>query len=179
MKNLIIDASNYSDIGGKSYGADQMGCNYPVTLDIFSANVTFTQGETVISTDGNFYDLLGGSIENSNVPLYKWICDVGSNGVLFEISHLLSPTTAVITVPAPLSDGTYEFGVIDYFGQPAVEQTWGIDAGSGFAFVANYYTKYGLASIQVGASLAPMGSDPILINMVTYSVTGLNVQYSS
>lgn len=179
MKNLIIDAGNYSNIGGKTYGAGTMGCNYPVRFDIFNANVTFVQGESVITTAGNFYDLLGGSIENSNVPLYKWICDTGSNGVIFEISHILSPTTAVITVPAPMVDGTYEFAVIDYYGQPAVEQTYGIDAGSGFAFPATYYTKYGVSNPTFGGTVQPLGSDPILINFAILSLAGLNIQYSS
>lgn len=178
MKNLIIDASNYGSlIGGKEYAYGTMACNYPINLSVFNADITVTQGGYEITTAGDFTLLLGGDLQNTNVPVYKWLADGGSNGIILELSHIIDSTRAVLKVPCAGANGTYEFGVIDFYGQPAVEQTFGIDATSGFATPVIFFTKYGSSSAVVGATQQPLGSDPVLINLTEYPTAGLNIQY--
>lgn len=179
MKNLIIDASNYgSPIGGKQYGYDTMACNYPIRLDFFNPNITVTQGSLEITTTGDFYDLLGGSIQNTNIPVYKWLADGGSNGIILELSHIIDSTHAILKVPCAGATGTYEFGVIDFYGQPTVEQTFGIDSAATFPLPATVYTKFGASNIIIGASPQLLGSDPLLVNMASdWGQFALNIQY--
>ena len=178
MKNLIIDASNYgAPIGGKLYGYDIMACNYPIRLDFFNSDITVTQGSLEITTTGDFYDLLGGSIQNTNIPVYKWLADGGGNGIILELSHIIDSTHAILKVPCAGTTGTYEFGVVDFYGQPTVEQTFGMDALSAFATPIIFFTKYGSSSTVIGATQQPLGSDPLLINLSEYATAGLNIQY--
>jgi len=180
MKNLIIDTLNYGTLlNGKFYQWDKYACNYPVSATIFTGTVSVTNGNKLISTTGDFYSLLGADISNTNVPLYKFLAGyTGSGtGVILEIDYILSPTTAMLKQPCSYATGTSECVAVDFFGQPRVEQTFGIDSSSGFAFPLIFFTKYGSSSAVVGATQQPLGSDPVLINLTEYSTAGLNIQY--
>lgn len=178
MKNLIIDAGNYTDIGGKDYSFGDYGCNYPKNTSISNLPLELTQGSNIIETSGDFYTLLGGSIENSNVPLYKWLAS--DAGFIVEISHILSSTLAIITVPA-VATVSGEAYAVDYYGQPAVAQTFAIDStAGGLASNTLYYTKYGSANISPVYAIISLGSEPILVNFFSsFALYGLNIQYSS
>lgn len=181
MKNLVIDASNYaSPINGKAYIWDEYACNYPVDQDVFTGTVSVTNASKLISTTGDFYSLLGADISNTNVPLYKFLAGYtgSATGVILEIDYILSPTTAMLKQPCPFATGTSECVAVDFYGQPAVEQTFGIDSSNGFVQTAPYYTKYGTSNIVVGSGLIPMGAEPLLVNMATaWSQMALNIQY--
>lgn len=181
MKNLIIDASNYGfPINGKSYVWDEYACNYPVDQNVFTGTVSVTNASKLISTTGDFYSLLGADISNTNVPLYKFLAGyTGSGtGVILEIDYILSPTTAMLKQPCSYATGTSECVAVDFYGQPTVEQTFGIDSTNAFAQTAPFYTKYGTSNAIIGTALIPMGSEPLLVNMATaWSGLALNIQY--
>lgn len=176
MKNLIIDAGNYTNIGGKQYNSDDMACNYPIS-QTFNDIIDVTTGSTLITTSGDFTLLLGGDLQNTNVPVLKWLVTSGDGGIVLEISHLLSATRAILKVPCVATTGAYSFQSVDFYGQPVVEQTFGIDVSSGFATPITFFTKYGSSSAVVGATQQPLGSDPVLINLAEYPTAGLNIQY--
>lgn len=176
MKNITIASTNYTNIGSKSYAVDDFACNYPIGSQ-FNDNVAVTNGSTLITTTGDFTLLLGGDLQNTNVPVLKWLVTSGDGGIVLEISHLLSATRAILKVPCVATTGTYAFQSVDFYGQPAVEQTFGIDASSGFATPITFFTKYGSSSAVVGATQQPLGSDPVLINLTGYPTAGLNIQY--
>ena len=176
MKNLIIDASNYSNIGGKTYAVDDLACNYPIG-QTFGDRVSVTTGSTLITTSGDFTLLLGGDLQNTNVPVLKWLVTSEDGGIVLEISHLISATRAILKVPCAGTTGSYDFHSVDFYGQPVVEQTFGIDASSGFATPIIFFTKYGSSSAVFGGTVQPIGSDPVLINLAILSTAGLNIQY--
>lgn len=176
MNNLIIDAGNYSNIGGKSYSVDELACNYPIS-QTFNDRVDVTNNSTLITTTGDFTLLLGCDLQNSNVPLVKWLVTSGDGGVVLEISHLINATTAVLKYPCVATTGNYTFQSVDFYGQPAVGQTFGLDATSGFAFPVVYFTKYGPCSAVFGGTVQPIGAEPILLNLTEYPTAGLNIQY--
>jgi hypothetical protein len=183
MGNLIIDASNYSSLlNGKTYIWDEYACNYPVSATIFTGTVSVTNGNKLISTTGDFYSLLGADISNTNVPLHKFIAGFDStpSGCIFEIDHLLSSTEAVLKQTCSYATGDYECIGVDFFGQPRVEQTYGIDSSSGFGGTCPYYDKYGVHSVFVGTQTVAMGNEPLLVNLATaWNGYAINIQYSS
>lgn len=177
MKNLIIDAGNYTNIGGKQYNSDDMACNYPIS-QTFNDIIDVTTGSTLITTSGDFTLLLGGDLQNTNVPVLKWLVTSGDGGIVLEISHLLSATRAILKVPCVATTGAYSFQSVDFYGQPVVEQTFGIDSTNGFVQTAPFYTKYGASNVVVGGSPVAMGLEPLLINMSTaWAQMALNIQY--
>jgi hypothetical protein len=180
MGNLIIDAGNYNTaINGKVYQVDSFACNYPISQSVFvRINVTFTQGSKSITTTGDFTELLRGqSLQNGGSPVFPYI--VSENGEVLVVQNVLSPTAALLAIACPFANGVGTFSAVDLFGQPRVEQTYGIDATSGFAFTATFYSKYGASAASFGAALQPLGNEPILINLADYTTAGLNIQYSS
>lgn len=181
MKNLIIDASNYpSPINGKSYVWDEYACNYPVDQNVFTGTVSVTNASKLISTTGDFYSLLGADISNTNVPLYKFLAGYTGSGTgpILEIDYILSPTTAMLKQPCPYATGTSECVAVDFYGQPTVEQTFGIDSAATFSGPATVYTKFGASNIIIGASPQLLGSDPLLVNMASdWGQFALNIQY--
>lgn len=180
MKNLIVDAGNYTYVNGKQYGVGNYACNYPILYrdgDLFGLNLTLTNGQKTIDTSDNIYGLLGGSIENNNEPLYKWL--ISEDGFLVEVEFIANSTSAILT--APFTGGTSLYGmyVLDYFGQPAVKQTYATDSSAGFTVSCVIYTKYGSSTIQVGGAPVPLGSDPVLVNIGgDFAQYALNIQYA-
>jgi hypothetical protein len=95
------------------------------------------------------------------------------------VQNVLSPTTALLAIACRFANGVGTFSAVDLFGQPRVEQTYGIDTTSGFATPITFYSKYGAGLVTVGAGTQPLGNEPILINMADFATAGLNIQYSS
>lgn len=183
MKNLIIDASNYSTaINGKTYIWDEYACNYPVDQNVFTGTVSVTNASKLISTTGDFYGLLGADISNSNVPLYKFLAGAtgSSTGVILEIDYILSPTTAMLKQPCSYATGTSDCVAVDFYGQPAVEQTYLIDvSGAGAISQVGLYTKTGVVTLDVQAYQQYLiGSDPALFNAAYSTTAGFNIQYT-
>ena len=177
MKNLIIDQSNYTSINGKRYGVGEYGCNYPTNDTVWNSGITLSLGSNIITTSGDFYQLLGGSIENSNVPLYKWL--VAENAII-EIAYLLSSTEAVLTCATPY-DGNFNFIAVDYFGQPTVNETLAIDSAAGFYTGFALNTVNSIAYLSAGGGItASLGAAPVLVNFASdFATLALNIQYTS
>lgn len=179
MKNLIIDASNYTtSLNGKRYQVDAFACNYPISQSVFvSIDVTFTQGSKSITTTGDFTELLRGqSLQNGGSPVFPYI--VSENGEVLVVQNVLSPTSALLAIACPFSTGLGTFYAVDFFGQPRVEQTFGIDSAATFSSPAVAYTKFGASNIIIGASPQLLGSDPLLVNMTSdWAQFALNIQY--
>ena len=177
MNNLILDRSNYTSINGKRYGVGGYGCNYPTNDTVWNSGITLSLGSNIIITSGDFYQLLGGSIENSNVPLYKWL--VAENAII-EIAYLLSSTVAVLTCATPY-DGDFNFTAVDFFGQPTVQETLLIDSGSSYGYTpgVRIYTKNGVVAVALGGGVeVQAGSDPILVNFsIDFELYALNIKY--
>lgn len=177
MRNLIIDAANYTSINGKRYGVGEYGCNYPTNDAVWNGDITLSSSTNIITTTGDFYQLLGGSIENSNVPLYRWLI---AENVIIEIAYLISSTEAVLTC-ATNYDGVLPFVAVDYFGQPTVSETLAIDSTAGTYAVFVLNTVYGTSTLTAGGGVTvSLGAAPILVHFAGgFATLALNIQYTS
>lgn len=177
MNNLILYVDNYAAIGGKSYAVDTFSCNYPIRQNGTTLSITCTNGSDIITSTDDLTELLGGDIQNNNVPLYKWLGTFLP--ALIEIRNLNSATEAVLTHNFAGASGTYDFSTIDIFGQPTVEQTYAMDSTAGFPTPVNVITKYGSVDVEVNTTPIPLGSEPILVNFnADFIQSALNIQYS-
>lgn len=180
MKNLIIDASNYTtSLNGKRYQVDAFACNYPISQSVFvSIDVTFTQGSKSITTTGDFTELLRGqSLQNGGSPVFPYI--VSEKGEVLVVQNVLSPTSALLAIACPFSTGLGTFYAVDFFGQPRVEQTTVIDSSSLGAFnTFDVYTKYGTSTVAFSYVTTDLGNEPILVRMAAdFNPYALNIKY--
>lgn len=180
MNNLIVYNGNYLDVNGKAYGAGDYGCNYPLLYNDGSPllqQISFTEGETFAESSSDLTVLLGGSIENNNEPLYKWLFNDG--GSVAKIKTILTPYSLELETPFAYATTTSSFYIVDYYAQPSVKQTYATDSGAGFTNSCVIYTKYGSSTIQVGGDPVPLGSDPVLVNIGgDFAAYALNIQYA-
>lgn len=167
--DLILNATNYNDptfTNGKTYSnGDGYACNYPIDLDT-SFTISVTQGSIYATASvGDFYDLLGCDISNNNIPVRKWL--IGGTGEILEIDYVISETRAVLKAPCSYSLSSISFYVIDYWGQPQVEETLlsNTDAltpvGAGLV-----NTKIGPLTLAIGLNQSvELGSEPISVDL--------------
>ncbi len=180
--DLILNATNYNDINltnQKSYtNGGGYVCNYPLDINtVFSLDVT--QGSLYVTAAiGDFYDLLGCDIQNNNVPVRKWLA--GDAGAILEIDYIVSSTRAVLKEPCSYSIVGLTFAVIDYWGQPQVEETTltNVDGIGATGVLAN--TKIGPLTIDLGiAQSFELGSDPISVQIGVAQGCELTVTYQT
>ena len=166
--NLILNILNYNDANltnGKVYSiSDSYACNYPLDVNtVFILDVTLSS-LYITASSGDFYDLLGCDIQNNNVPVRKWL--LGGTGEILEIDYIISETEAVLKQPSSYTISSVEFLVIDYWGQPQVEETIlaNVDGIGATGVLAN--TKIGPLTINLGiAQSFEFGSDPISVQI--------------
>jgi hypothetical protein len=168
--NLILNTTNYTDINltnQKSYtNGGGYACNYPLDIaTTFSLDVTLGS-IYVTAAAGDFYDLLGCDIQNNNVPVRKWLA--GDAGAILEIDYIISSTEAVLKEPCSYSIVGLTFAVVDYWGQPQVQETVLADVnGLGSPFVL-VNTKIGPLAINLGtAQSVELGSEPISVDLAS------------
>lgn len=167
--DLILNITNYTDTNltnGKLYSnGGGYACNYPLDINT-TFTLSVTQGSIYATASvGDFYDLLGCDISNNNIPVRKWLA--GDAGAILEIDYIVSSTRAVLKEPCSYSIVGLTFAVIDYWGQPQVEETLlsNTDAltpvGAGLV-----NTKIGplTLAINFGQSVE-LGSEPISVDL--------------
>lgn len=177
MKNLMLDVVNYRDVNGKSYGTGYYGCNYPL-IDKGVLLIGCTNGSSSITTTGDFTLLLGGSIQNNNIPLYKYL--VSDSGFVVEIKYVISSTEAELATPFAPIDGDYAVVSVDVFGQPPIAQCYAINSTAFAPINAHIYTLYGEVDIEVGNYPVVLGSDPFVLPFGTsFAQSALNIEYET
>ena len=182
--NLILNAANYNDASftnGKVYSiSDAYACNYPLDVNTsFIIDVTLSS-IYITATTGDFYDLLGCDIQNNNVPVRKWL--IGDTGQILEIDYVISETRAALKAPCSYSLSSISFYVIDYWGQPQVEETL-LSNTDTFTLVgaALVNTKIGPLTLAIGLNQSvELGSEPISADLaLTATLCEITVIYKT
>ena len=182
--NLILNAVNFTDASltnGKTYSdGGGYACNYPLLNLDDTFSITSTLGSIYITTTDDFTILLGCDIQNNNVPVKKWL--IGVTGQIFEIDYIISATRAALKDPSSYAVTGVNFYIIDYWGQPQVEETLLSNTDTLTPVGAGLVnTKIGPLTLAINFSQSiELGSEPISVDLgATASICEITVIYKT